>query len=326
MHESGPVLAIVCPGQGSQKPGFLASWLELPGVRDQLTWLSATAGIDLVAHGTTSDADTIKDTAVAQPLLVAAGLVTLPAVVGHDTALSGVVGVTAGHSVGEITASAAAGVISGEQAMVFVRERGRLMARASAVTPTGMTAVLGGEVDDVLHTLASHGLTPANINGAGQIVAAGTLDQLAALKDAPPAKAKVIPLAVAGAFHTQHMASATDTLAGYARAIGTHDPRIRLLSNKDGAEVTDGTEVLRRLVTQVSSPVRWDLTMKTMRQLGVTGLIELPPAGTLAGLAKRELRGVEILALKSPDDLDAAARMIRDHAAPATTDDTTAGA
>lgn len=307
------MLVIVCPGQGSQTPGFLAPWLELPGFRDRMEWLSAVADIDLVGHGTTSDADTIRDTAVAQPLIVASGLVSLLALFPHPSDAFASVAGGAGHSVGEITAAAAAGVMSAEQAMVFVRERGKAMAAASAVTPTGMSAVLGGDPDEVLAVLDKHGLTPANMNGAGQVVAAGTLEQLAALKADPPAKARVIPLQVAGAFHTEHMAPAVQTLAGYARAISTHDPRTLLLSNRDGTVVHDGREVLNRLVTQVSSPVRWDLCQQTFAELGVTAMIEIPPAGTLAGLAKRALPGVEVLALKSPDDLDAARDLVERH-------------
>jgi [acyl-carrier-protein] S-malonyltransferase len=307
------VLVIVCPGQGSQSPGFLAPWLELPGFADRMEWLSAVAGLDLVAHGTTSDAETIRDTAVAQPLIVASGLVSLLALFPHPSDAFKAVAGGAGHSVGEITAAAAAGVISAEQAMVLVRERGRAMAEASAVTPTGMSAVVGGDPDDVLATLDRHGLTPANMNGAGQVVAAGTLEQLAALKADPPAKARVIPLQVAGAFHTEHMAPAVDVLARYARAISTHDPRALLLSNRDGTVVHDGTEVLARIVRQVSSPVRWDLCQQTFAELGVTAMIEIPPAGTLAGLAKRSLPGVEVLALRTPDDLDAARDLVERH-------------
>lgn len=310
------MLVIVCPGQGSQTPGFLAPWLELPGFRDRMAWLSAVAGMDLVAHGTESDAETIKDTAVAQPLIVGAGLISLLALFEHPADGHRAVAAGAGHSVGEITAAAAAGVMTAEQAMVFVRERGRAMAAASAITPTGMSAVLGGDPEDVAATLERHGLTAANNNGGGQLVAAGTLEQLEALKADPPAKARVIPLQVAGAFHTHHMAPAVDVLAGYARAISTHDPRTRLVSNADGAVVHDGRQVLKRLVSQVSNPVRWDLCMETFKDIGVTGLIEIPPAGTLANLAKRGLPGVEVLALKTPDDLETAHRMVREHAQP----------
>ncbi|TWP36340.1 acyltransferase domain-containing protein [Leekyejoonella antrihumi] len=310
------MLAIVCPGQGSQSPGFLAPWLELPGFQDRLQWLSAVAGLDLVTHGTTSDADTIKDTAVAQPLIVGAGLLSLLALFEHPADGFRLVGAGAGHSVGEITAAAAAGVMSAEQAMVFVRERGRAMAQASARQPTGMSAVIGGDQAEVLTTLEKHGLTPANMNGGGQVVAAGTMDQLAQLRAEPPGRARVIPLKVAGAFHTEHMASAVEVLSGYARAISVHDTRAPLISNKDGQVVHAGGEVLRRLVGQVASPVRWDTTMETMVSMGVTGLIEIPPAGTLVGLAKRGMPGVETLALKTPDDLAKAHEMVHEHGFP----------
>ena len=308
------MLVLACPGQGSQTPGFLSPWLELPGVRERLGWLSAVAGVDLLTHGTVSDAETIKDTAVAQPLIVGAGLVSLLGLLERPGDVHGSVGATAGHSVGEITAAAVAGVLSDEQAMVFVRERGRAMAEASAVTPTGMSAVVGGDPDEVATVLERHGLTAANNNGGGQVVAAGTLEQLTALKDDPPARARVIPLQVAGAFHTSHMAPAVDVLARYAPAIATQDPVVPLLSNRDGAPVDRGREVLDRLVQQVSNPVRWDLCMQTFRDLGVTALIEIPPAGTLTNLAKRNLPGVEVLAVKTPDDLEQARRMVGEHA------------
>jgi len=306
------VLVIVCPGQGSQTPGFLAPWLELPIFRERLESLSDVAGLDLVAHGTTSDAETIKDTAVAQPLIVAAGLAAVPTLFPQDD-LGASVGASAGHSVGEITAADLAGVLTDADAMAFVRERGRGMADASAVAPTGMSAVLGGDPAEVAQTLERHGLTAANANGAGQVVAAGTAQQLTALSADPPAKARVIPLQVAGAFHTVHMAPAVEALGVQARGFTTSAPSVPLVSNTDGAVLRDGAEVLARLVSQVSNPVRWDLCMKTFADLGVTGLIELPPAGTLVGLAKRGLPGVETLALKTPDDLEAAQRMVREH-------------
>lgn len=306
------MLVIVCPGQGSQTPGFLAPWLELPIFRERLESLSDVAGVDLVAHGTTSDAETIKDTAVAQPLIVAAGLAAVPTLFPRDD-LGVSVGASAGHSVGEITAAALAGVLTDADAMAFVRERGRGMAAASAVAATGMSAVLGGDPAEVAQTLERHGLTPANANGAGQVVAAGTAEQLAALSADPPAKARVIPLQVAGAFHTVHMAPAVEALGEQARGFTTSAPSVPLVSNTDGSVLRDGAEVLARLVSQVSNPVRWDLCMKTFADLGATGLIELPPAGTLVGLAKRGLPGVETLALKTPDDLEAAQRMVREH-------------
>jgi [acyl-carrier-protein] S-malonyltransferase len=313
------VIVIVCPGQGSQTPGFLSPWLELPGRRDQLTVLSDAAGVDLVTHGTTSDEEAIKDTAVAQPLLVGAGLLTLRALSGAPTGGGYAVapagtGALAGHSVGEITASAAAGVLSEADAMRFVAQRGRAMAQASAATPTGMSAVLGGDETEVLATIERHGLTPANVNGAGQVVAAGALDALAALAAEPPSRARVIPLKVAGAFHTSYMEPAVASLAEWLDH-DVSDPGVTLLSNRDGSVVTSGREVVQRLVAQVSTPVRWDLCMERFADLGVTAILELPPAGTLVGLAKRALKGVELLAVKTPDDLDAARTLIKEHSA-----------
>ena len=226
----------------------------------------------------------------------------------------------AGHSVGEITAATAAGVLTAEQAMVFVRERGRAMANAAALAPTGMSAVLGGDAEDILTAASALGLTAANMNGAGQIVLAGSLTALAQFADSPPEKARVRPLQVAGAFHTDVMAPAVEVLKRYARSVSTHDSRINLLSNADGRVVHDGRDVLRRLVSQVSRPVRWDLCMSTMADVGVTALIEIPPAGTLTGLAKRALPGVDTVALNSPDDLDAAWALVERHGIPSTLD------
>ncbi len=304
------MLAITCPGQGAQSPGFLQPWLGVPGVADRLSWLSAVSGVDLLTHGTTSDADTIRDTAIAQPLIVAAALAIAPAIL--DSTPSQVV--VAGHSVGEFAAAALAGVLSPEQAIVLVRERGRAMAAASAVTPTGMSAVVGGAPEEVADALTRHGLTPANVNSSGQVVAAGTLEQLAALAADPPARARVIPLQVAGAFHTHHMAPAVEVLADLAAAVTPAAPAAVVLSNADGASVTSGAQVLARLVSQISNPVRWDLCTATMTGLGVTAMIELPPAGTLTGLAKRAMPGVELLALRSPDDLEAARDLVARHA------------
>jgi len=279
-----------------------------------MRWLSAVAGIDLIKHGTESDAETIKDTAIAQPLIVSAGLTALHAL--FDDPANSIPPGTAvgGHSVGEITAAAAADVITAEQAMVFVRERGRLMAEAASVTATGMSAVLGGDPEDVAQVLFRHGLTAANNNGSGQIVAAGTMEQLAALHADPPTKARVIPLSVAGAFHTGHMATAVTEMTPLARGISTRDSRLNLVSNRDGKVIRSGREFLNRLGSQISNPVRWDLCVQTFRDFGVTGLIEIPPAKALVNLAKRGLPGVEVLALKSPDQLSEAHRMIREHA------------
>ncbi|MER7520915.1 ACP S-malonyltransferase [Streptomyces sp. NPDC126499] len=299
------MLVLVAPGQGAQTPGFLTPWLELPGAADRVAAWSDAIGLDLAHYGTKADADEIRDTAVAQPLLVAAGLLSA-------TALGEVSpGAVAGHSVGEITAAAFAGVLDDTAALRLVRTRGLAMAEAAAITATGMSALLGGEPDVVVPHLEKLGLTPANVNGAGQIVAAGTLEQLAALaEDKPEGVRRVVPLKVAGAFHTHHMAPAVATLEAAAKELSPADPAVRYVSNKDGQVVTGGAEVIARLVGQVANPVRWDLCMETFKELGVTGLIEVCPGGTLTGLAKRALPGVRTVALKTPDDLDAARTLV----------------
>ena len=307
------MLAIVAPGQGSQTPGFLTPWLELPSFATRLDWLSAVAGLDLVHYGTEADADTIRDTAIAQPLLVAAGLLTSLELFPRPADAFARIGVVAGHSVGEITAAAGVGVFSAEAAMVLVRERGRLMAEASAARPTSMTAIIGGDREEVLAAIEAQGLTPANNNVSGQIVAAGTVEQLSALADHPPARARLIPLSVAGAFHTVHMAPAVARLERLTRGVSTRDARVKLLSNADGQIVHNGREYLKRMVKQVANPVRWDLCLQTMSELGVTGLLELPPSGTLTGIAKRNLKGVELFSLNTPDQLDDARDFVAKH-------------
>ncbi|MFC4786530.1 ACP S-malonyltransferase [Nocardioides sp. MAHUQ-72] len=303
------MLVIVAPGQGAQSPGFLTPWLEDATFASRFQPLSAAAELDLVHFGTEADAETIRDTRVAQPLLVATGLAAFDVLAPADG-----VGAVSGHSVGELAAAAIAGAVTADEAMVLVRERGNAMAEAAAATPTGMTAVLGGDRDDVLATLQRHGLTPANDNGPGQIVAAGTREQLEALAGDPPAKARLTPLSVAGAFHTEHMAPAVGHLEKLASGMATQSPAIPVISNRDGEVVRDGAEVLERIVGQIANPVRWDLCMETMRGLGVTGVLELPPAGVLTGIAKRNLKGVETFALKTPDQLDEARAFCEKHA------------
>ncbi|GAA1546562.1 ACP S-malonyltransferase [Nocardioides humi] len=303
---------IVAPGQGAQTPGFLTPWLEDPDVAAYVDWLSAVAGLDLAHYGTEADEDTIRDTKIAQPLLVAAGLVAARQLAAVPDAVTG-------HSVGEITAAVGAGVLTAEQAMVLVRERGNAMADAAAVTPTGMTAVLGGDRDEVLAAIEAQGLTAANDNGPGQIVAAGTTDQLAAFADAAPQGARLRSLSVAGAFHSPHMAPAVDHVTRLARSVSAQDARTPFLSNADGAVVRDGGDVLSRIVGQIARPVRWDLCLEAMTRLGVTGILELPPAGTLTGIAKRYFRGgdttVETLSLNTPDQLDEAHAFCERHRA-----------
>jgi len=300
------VIAVFAPGQGAQTPGMLSPWLELPGVAEQVAEFSAATGLDLTRLGTTADAEEIKDTAVTQPLLVALGVI-VAAQLRLDAAGERVV---AGHSVGELTAAAVAGALSPTAAVAFAARRGAAMAAACALAPTGMSALLGGDPDEVAAGIEAAGLTPANRNGAGQIVAAGALDALEKLAAEPPAGSRVRPLAVAGAFHTHYMAPAEDALGAYAATLEVADPHPILLSNADGSGVGTGADLIARLVRQVTLPVRWDLCMRTCADLGVSAAIELAPAGTLTGLAKRELPGVELLAIKSPDDLAAARRLV----------------
>jgi len=302
------MLVVVCPGQGSQTPGFLEPWLANPSYAEQLREMSVQSQTDLVTAGTVGDADTIRDTAIAQPLIVAAGLLTLGALFadGRRAAIGGI----AGHSVGEITAAAGAGVLSAADALSFVGERGRAMKAAAALAPTGMSAVLGGDEAEILARLTELGLEPANFNGGGQIVVAGDLDALAALAANPPAKTRVIPLQVAGAFHTRHMVPAVEHLADVARGLSPQAATLPLWTNSDGTVVSDGPAFVDLLVGQVSSPVRWDLCMQAFADAGVTGIIEVAPAGALVGLAKRALRGLPSVAIKTPDDLPAAYDLI----------------
>lgn len=299
------MLAIIAPGQGSQTPGMLSPWLEDAQIHTMAQEISDGIELDIVRLGTTADADEIKDTANAQPLIVAAGLMS-----AHTLGVTGEFSYVAGHSVGEITAAAIAGALTPIDAMKLVRARGVEMAKAASASPSGMAAVLGGEREVVLKAIADLGLVAANDNGGGQIVAAGDLDAIAQLA---PEGARVRPLAVAGAFHTSYMQPAVEPLRRFASTISTSAPAVGVLSNKDGAVVTDGAEVLDRIVNQIANPVRWDLCMETLVNLGVTGVIEVAPAGTLVGLIKRAAPTLEQFALKSPADIDAARAFVATH-------------
>ncbi len=299
------MLAIIAPGQGSQTPGMLSSWLEDSKQAELLSSWSENIGLDLLHLGTTADADEIKDTANAQPLIVAAGLLSASAL-----NIAGKFSYVAGHSVGEITAAAIAGALKPLDAMKLVRARGVEMAKAAATTPAGMSAVLGGDRDVVLQAISDLGLVAANDNGGGQIVAAGSLDALAQLA---PEGARVRALAVAGAFHTSYMQPAVEPLRTLAQSLNTSDPSVPAISNRDGEEVSDGREVLNRIVSQIANPVRWDLCMQRLATLGVTGVIEVAPAGTLVGLVKRAVPTIEQFALKSPADIDAAREFAAAH-------------
>ena len=302
---------MLAPGQGSQTPGMLAAWLELPGAAERLAAWSEISGLDLARLGTTATAEEITDTAVTQPLVVAATLLAHEELTRRGL-LAGKDTVVAGHSVGEIAAYAIAGVISADDAVKLAATRGSEMAKACALEPTGMSAVLGGDEAEVLARLEALDLVPANRNAAGQIVAAGALSALDKLAEDPPAKARVRQLATAGAFHTHYMASATDGYATAVEKVTTAEPSAKLLSNADGQPVASAADAITKLVAQLTRPVRWDLCTETMRQDNVTAIVEFPPAGTLAGIAKRELRGVPTHAVKSPADLDGLAELAGD--------------
>ena len=302
------MLAIIAPGQGSQTPGMLNSWIADPSLKELLVSWSDSIGLDLLHLGTVADADEIKDTANAQPLIVATSLLGAHALGIKNFA------VTSGHSVGELATAALSGAISEIDALRIVRARGIEMAKAAATSPSGMSAVLGGDRTEVLAAIATLNLVAANDNGAGQIVAAGDLQALASLNENPPTGARVRALAVAGAFHTQFMQPAVEPLRTLATNIATNPVSIPVISNKDGQVVTDSSELLNRIVNQIANPVRWDLCMETLKSLGVTGVIELPPAGTLVGLLKRAASEIETFALKSADDLDGAREFAERHA------------
>jgi [acyl-carrier-protein] S-malonyltransferase len=301
------VLILTAPGQGAQAPGFLSPWLEIPSVAEQIGTWSELAGRDLARLGTTGGADEITDTAIAQPLLVATALAVAALLPGPDA--------TAGHSVGELAAGTIAGILDPADAIRLTAVRGNAMRQSCKAIPTGMTVVLGGDEAAVLAAIEAAGATPANVNGAGQVVAGGTMEQLAALIASPPAGTRLRGLKVAGAFHTAHMAPAVAVLGAAAARTVVRDPAIPVLSNRDGGVVAFGSAWLERIVTQVAAPVRWDLCMRTMSDIGVTALVELVPGGTLTGLAKRALPGVELLALKTPDQLDAARELFSAHLA-----------
>ncbi|MGE2833565.1 ACP S-malonyltransferase [Mycobacterium sp. SMC-4] len=305
------MLAFLAPGQGSQTPGMLAEWMELPGAAERLAAWSEISGLDLARLGTTATAEEITDTAVTQPLVVAATLLAYEELQKRGVLTGDEEIIAAGHSVGEIAAYAIAGVITADEAVSLAATRGAEMAKACALEPTGMSALLGGDEQEVLARLETLDLVPANRNAAGQIVAAGALAALEKLAEDPPARARVRPLATAGAFHTRYMASALDGYATVADRVNPSEPNATLLSNADGRPVSSAADALAKLVAQMTRPVRWDLCTATMKESGVTALVEFPPAGTLTGIAKRELKGVPTHPVKTPADLDKLAEALR---------------
>ena len=307
------MIAIVCPGQGAQTPGFFAPWLEIEEFRSKIEQLSDASGLDLIKHGTVSDADTIRDTSIAQPLIVSAGIASANVLLnGLSAKAAGIAGIS-GHSVGEVTAAAVAGVFSDENAMKFVMTRGNAMAAAASLESTSMAAVLGGVEEEVLAALERLNLEPANRNGAGQIVAAGAASDIALLQANAPAGSRVIALQVAGAFHTRYMHPAVATLEMFAKDLDSQDPEVKLWTNSTGQLQSSGRSFIEQMVNQVSNPVRWDLCMASMLSAGVTAIIELSPAGTLVGLAKRAMPGVETVAVKTPENIEAALSLINNH-------------
>ena len=307
------MIVIVCPGQGAQTPGFMIPWLEVAAYRTSIEEMQQHSGLDLQGHGTISDAETIRDSAVAQPLIVASGVATMTSIsLGRSLNDMGVAGI-AGHSVGEITAAVGAGILSPTQGISFVQNRGVAMKTAASLADTGMAAIIGGDLAVIEQKLLELGLQPANYNGAGQVVAAGLVADIQRLVAEPPAGSRVIPLQVAGAFHTKFMANAVNTMAEIAAGLEVEDPVLKIWSNSAGQVVSSGRDYLNLMVSQISNPVRWDECMRSMVSAGVTALIEVAPAGTLVGLAKRAMPGIETLALKSPDNLDAARLLIKNH-------------
>ena len=302
------MIVIACPGQGSQTPGFMNPWLELDVYAQAIDEMSSASGVDLRKHGTESDADTIRDTSIAQPLIVAASVASYAALL--SVAPDFVPGAIAGHSVGEIAAATIAGIFDIEQGIRFVTARGKAMAAAAALESTSMAAVIGGDWDVVSTALDSLGLSPANYNGGGQVVVAGSTAAITELAANAPTGSRVIPLQVAGAFHTKFMQPAVASLREHAATLTVNDPNVSILTNKDGSTVASGSDYLELLINQVSNPVRWDLCMDSLSAAGASAVIELSPAGALVGLAKRGMSGVATLAIKTPENLAAATELI----------------
>ncbi len=291
-----PVLLLLSPGQGSQSSGMLMPWLALPGAEERLARWSELTGLDLRALGTTASDDEVRPTEVAQPLLTAAALLSGRAVLAGRTP-----DVVCGHSIGELSAVALAGVLTDDQAVALAAGRGRLMAEAAALRPTGMAALLGVGAQEQDWTAA--GLELATVNVAGQVVLGGPVEALDAWT--PPKGVRVRRLDVAGAFHTSAMAPAADGFAALVAALGPRDADCDVIANADGAVLRDGRELLDRLVGQLTRPVRFDLCLAAASS--ATEAVELAPGGVLKGLAKRALPELPVRALRTPDDLLVAA-------------------
>ncbi len=292
------MLIFISPGQGAQKPGILTPWLADPTSQEQLEMLASVVDFDLVAAGTTWDATQIRDTRIAQPLIFASSLLSAFAAIRNGVKPAAV----SGHSVGEWCASVLAGVLSATDAMALVAARGDAMAVACESSPTGLAAVLGGDRATVIDAATSHGLALANDNGPGQIVVGGAVEQLNAFAAESPTGSRVRKLDVAGAFHTEAMRPAVAAVATVAADVTTHDADVPLISNRDGSAVTNGRQILDRLVDQIALPVRWDLVMTTLGSIGTTVTVETCPAGTLSGILRRTMPTVTKLQINTPAD------------------------
>jgi [acyl-carrier-protein] S-malonyltransferase len=289
------VNVLLVPGQGSQSPGLLTPWLDVPGADQDLAVWSDAAGLDLLHLGTAGSADDIRDTAVAQPLLTATALLSARALDARPD-------LVCGHSVGELGALAVAGVITPVEAVALAAERGRLMAKAAAERPTGMAATLGGDEEQARQVAADLGLEVATVNVAGQTVYGGPVEALDAFAAASPGGARVRRLQTAGAFHTSAMAPAVPGFAELVAALTPQPASVPVVANADGALLTDGRALLDRLVAQLTGPVRFDLCLQAIAAAGPARAVELAPGGTLTALAKRAIPGVALTALTSPAD------------------------
>lgn len=299
------------PGQGSQTSGMYSSWITDAANKELIANYSELIDLDLLNYGTSASQAEITATNIAQPLLTALTFMSFGKLeVNLNTNI-----IYSGHSVGEFSAASLAGFYSDETAMKLVNVRGKAMAEAAASNnATGMSAVLGGDKAEVIKHIEQFDLVPANVNSNGQIVASGLLTNLEKLSENPPASTKVRKLEVAGAFHSQFMKTAESELEKEFAQLEVNKSSSIFISNKDGQIVKDSSELKSRLITQITSPVRWDLCQAKMIELGVTGMLELAPAGVLTGIAKREMPGVELFAIKSPEDIPGAQAFIDKHA------------
>ncbi len=306
------MLALVAPGQGSQSVGMLAPWVADSQTKDLVESWSELISVDLLKLGQLGTAEEIKSTDIAQLLIFITSYLSSLALDLRNAKDSSIV--YAGHSVGEFAAYSLAGTFEVDQALRLVAKRGQAMLSATKVfSKTGMSAVLGGNKEEVLSYLREFDLIPANINSNGQIIAAGSLENLERLSSSPLEGTRIRPLEVSAAFHTKFMEPAVSQFTEIFKTLSVNSPRQIVLSNKNGERLSKPTDIMENLIQQVISPVRWDLCQAKMVELGVTGMLELAPGGTLCGIAKKEIPNVETFAIKSPEDIQGANDFIRKH-------------